>query len=62
VVLGQGKRLFEPGVTPSVFTLAGSKATSSGAVHLILLPAAFGAADLEVGEFEVREGREQVKD
>ena len=33
-----------------------------GAVHLTLLPAAFGAADLEVGEFEVREGREQVKD
>jgi dihydrofolate reductase len=62
VVLGQGKRLFEPGVTPSAFTLAGSKATSSGAVHLTLLPAAFGAADLEVGEFEVREGREHVKD
>ncbi|RAM37434.1 dihydrofolate reductase family protein [Arthrobacter globiformis] len=62
VVLGQGKRLFEPGVTPSAFTLGGSKATSSGAVHLTLLPAAFGAADLEVGEFEVREGREQVKD
>ena len=62
VVLGQGKRLFEPGVTPSAFTLARSKATSSGAVHLTLLPAAFGAADLEVGEFEVREGREQVKD
>jgi dihydrofolate reductase len=62
VVLGQGKRLFEPGVTPSAFTLARSKATSSGAVHLTLLPAAFGAADLEVGEFEVREGREQIKD
>ena len=62
VVLGQGKRLFEPGVTPSAFTLTGSKATQSGAVHLTLLPAAFGAADLEVGEFEVVEGREQVKD
>ena len=62
LVLGQGKRLFESGVTPSAFTLAGSKATSSGAVHLTLLPAAFGAADLEVGEFEVRDGREQVKD
>lgn len=62
VVLGQGKRLFEPGATPSAFTLAGSKATSSGAVHLTLLPATFGAADLEVGEFEVRDGREQVKD
>lgn len=62
VVLGQGKRLFEPGVTPAAFTLASSKATSSGAVHLTLLPAAFGAADLEVGEFEVVEGREQVKD
>jgi len=62
VVLGQGKRLFEPGVTPAAFTLASSKAASSGAVHLTLLPAAFGAADLEVGEFEVREGREQVKD
>ena len=62
VVLGQGKRLFEPGVTPAAFTLASSKATSSGAVHLTLLPAAFGAADLEVGEFEVVEGREQVKE
>jgi dihydrofolate reductase len=62
VVLGQGKRLFEPGVTPSAFTLAGSKATWSGAVHLTLLPAAFGSADMEVGEFEVQGGREQVKD
>jgi hypothetical protein len=31
-------------------------------VHLTLLPTAFGAGELEVGEFEVREGREQVRE
>jgi dihydrofolate reductase len=62
LVLGQGKRLFEGGATPSAYTLAGHKATSAGAVHLTLVPAAFGAAELEVGEFEVREGREQIKE
>lgn len=62
VVLGQGKRLFEAGAVPSTFTLAGHKATAAGAVHLTLLPTAFGAGELEVGEFEVREGREQVRE
>lgn len=62
VVLGQGKRLFDNGAVPSAFTLAGSKATAAGAVHLTLLPTAFGAGELEVGEFEVREGREQIKE
>ncbi|MBT2554780.1 dihydrofolate reductase family protein [Arthrobacter sp. ISL-5] len=62
VVLGQGKRLFETGAVPSTFTLAGSKATSTGAVYLTLLPTAFGAGDLEVGEFEVRDGQERIRD
>jgi len=62
LVLGQGKRLFEGGAMPSAYTLAKHKATSAGAVHLTLVPAAFGAAELEVGEFEVREGREQIKE
>jgi dihydrofolate reductase len=62
LVLGQGKRLFDNGAVPSAFTLAGSKATAAGAVHLTLLPTAFGAGELEVGEFEVREGREQIKE
>lgn len=62
LVLGQGKRLFDGGAMPSAYTLAGHKATSAGAVHLTLVPAAFGAAELEVGEFEVREGREQIKE
>lgn len=62
LVLGQGKRLFEGGTMPSAYTLAGHKATSAGAVHLTLVPAAFGAAELEVGEFEVREGREQIRE
>lgn len=62
LVLGQGKRLFDNGAVPSAFTLAGSKTTAAGAVHLTLLPTAFGAGELEVGEFEVREGREQIKE
>ena len=62
VVLGQGKRLFETGAVPSTFTLAGSKTTSTGAVYLTLLPTAFGAGDLEVGEFEVRDGQERIRD
>jgi dihydrofolate reductase len=62
VVLGQGKRLFEPGAAPSAFTLARSKTTASGAVYLVLEPTAFGAGELEVGEFEVQDGREQVKE
>jgi dihydrofolate reductase len=62
LVLGQGKRLFDNGAVPSAFTLAGSKTTAAGAVHLTLLPTAFGAGELEVGEFEVREGREEIKE
>lgn len=62
VVLGQGKRLFETGAVPSTFTLAGSKTTSTGAVYLTLLPTAFGAGELEVGEFEVRDGQERIRD
>jgi dihydrofolate reductase len=62
VVLGQGKRLFETGAAPSAFTLARSKTTSAGAAYLILLPTAFGAGELEVGEFEVRDGQERVRD
>lgn len=62
VVLGQGKRLFESGAAPSAFTLARSKTTASGAVYLVLEPTAFGAGELEVGDFEVQEGREQIKE
>lgn len=62
VVLGQGKRLFESGTAPSAFTLARSKTTASGAVYLVLEPTAFGAGELEVGEFEVQDGRGQVKE
>lgn len=62
VVLGQGKRLFETGAVPSTFALAGSKTTSTGAVYLNLLPTAFGAGELEVGEFEVRDGQERIRD
>jgi hypothetical protein len=47
---------------PSAYTLAGHKATSAGAVHVTLVPTAFGAAELEAGEFEVREGRGQIKE
>lgn len=62
VVLGQGKRLFESGTAPAAFTLARSKTTASGAVYLVLEPTAFGAGELEVGEFEVQDGRGQVKE
>lgn len=62
VVLGQGKRLFETGAVPSTFTLAGSKTTSTGAVYLTLLPTAFGAGELEVGEFEVQDGQERIRE
>jgi dihydrofolate reductase len=62
IVLGQGKRLFESGAAPSAFTLARSKTTASGAVYLVLEPTAFGAGDLEVGEFEVQDGRERIKE
>lgn len=56
VVIGEGKRLFDAGAAPSAFTLLGSKATAAGAVHLTLLPTAFGAGDLEV-----RDGKETVR-
>ncbi|XAS67260.1 dihydrofolate reductase family protein [Micrococcaceae bacterium Sec5.7] len=57
VVVGEGKRLFETGAAPSNFTLVKSKTTSAGAVHLVLLPTAFGA-----GDFEVRDGKEAVRE
>jgi dihydrofolate reductase len=57
VVVGHGKRLFETGAAPSAFTLVRSQTTAAGAVHLTLLPTAFGA-----GELEVKGGREAVRD
>jgi dihydrofolate reductase len=57
VVVGQGKRLFDTGAAPSAFTLVRSQTTAAGAVHLTLLPTAFGA-----GELEVKGGHEAVKD
>jgi dihydrofolate reductase len=57
VVVGQGKRLFDTGAAPSAFTLVRSQTTGAGAVHLTLLPTAFGA-----GEFEVRGGQEAVRE
>ena len=62
VVLGQGKRLFDSGAAPSAFTLARSKATAAGAVYVVLEPATFGAGDLDVGDFEVQDGRDQIKE
>ncbi len=53
VVVGSGKRLFEPGTTPSGFRILSSETTSTGATVLNLVPTA-----LAVGEFTVDAGRD----
>ena len=53
VVVGSGKRLFEPGTTPSGFRLLSSETTSTGATVLNLVP-----TPLAVGEFTVDAGRD----
>ena len=53
VVVGSGKRLFEPGTTPSGFRVATSETTSTGATVLNLVP-----TPLAVGEFTVDAGRD----
>ncbi|MBO1268301.1 dihydrofolate reductase family protein [Arthrobacter cavernae] len=57
VVVGQGKRLFDGGAVPSAFTLVRSETTSAGAVHMVLQPKPFAA-----GDFEVRDGKEGVRE
>jgi dihydrofolate reductase len=56
VVLGDGKRLFEPGAAPSGFQTLSSELTAAGAVSLVLEPAALATA----GTFVVEDGRETV--
>lgn len=57
VVVGKGKRLFGDGAVPSAFTLVRSETTSAGAVHMVLQPKPF-----DVGDFEVRDGKEGVRE
>ena len=56
VVLGEGKRLFEPGAAPSGFQTSSSELTAAGVVSLVLEPAALATA----GTFVVEDGRETV--
>ncbi|WP_026556867.1 dihydrofolate reductase family protein [Arthrobacter sp. 35W] len=53
VVVGKGKRLFDPGAVPSGFTVVSSSTTPSGLVSLYLRPAPF-----RTGYLGVEEGRE----
>ena len=53
VVLGDGKRLFEPGATPSGFQTLSSELTAAGVVSLVLEP-----APMTAGTFVVEDGRE----
>jgi dihydrofolate reductase len=48
VYLGQGKRLFSEGATPSGFTLVDSGTTSTGAVYSALTPVLFRAGTVHV--------------
>ncbi len=56
VVLGDGKRLFEPGTVPSGFLTKSSELTAAGVVSLVLEPAPLADA----GTFVVEDGRETV--
>lgn len=53
VVVGSGKRLFEPAIAPAGFRVVSRDATSTGATLLNLVPGNFSA-----GAFAVRDGRE----
>ena len=56
VVLGEGKRLFEPGTVPSGFATKSSQLTAAGVVSLVLEPAPLA----EARTFAVEDGRETV--
>ncbi len=56
LVLGDGKRLFEPGAAPTGFQTSSSELTAAGVVSLVLEPAALATA----GTFVVEDGRETV--
>jgi dihydrofolate reductase len=53
VVVGSGKRLFEPGMTPTGFVVVSRDTTSTGATVLNLVP-----TPLAVGAFTVDDGRD----
>lgn len=54
VVIGQGKRLFATGLTPTSFRVTGSRTTESGLISLTLSP----AGDLVQGNHAVVDGRD----
>ena len=56
VVVGEGKRLFEPGAVPSGFVTRSSELTAAGVVSLVLEPAPLA----EARTFVVEDGREAV--
>jgi dihydrofolate reductase len=56
VVVGEGKRLFEPGAVPSGFRTTSSELTAAGAVSLVLEPTQLA----EARSFVVEDGRESV--
>jgi dihydrofolate reductase len=56
VVVGEGKRLFEPGSVPSGFRTLSSELTATGVVSLVLEPAPLA----EARTFVVEDGRETV--
>jgi dihydrofolate reductase len=60
VVVGDGKRLFADGATPTTFEVIESESAvlSGGAVSLTLRQAAFGT--IGTGEYVIREGKETI--
>lgn len=52
VVLGTGKRLFEPGAAPAALRLVDSRAMAKGAVFAVYRP----AGKPTYGEFQMEEG------
>ncbi|CAM3720152.1 dihydrofolate reductase family protein [Occultella aeris] len=59
VVVGSGKRLFEPGDDPTAFTILETRTTSAGGVYQVLEPSAAAPARAEyvVGE----DGKESIR-
>jgi len=56
VVVGEGKRLFEPGAVPSGFETLSAELTAAGVVSIVLQPAPLA----EARTFVVEDGRETV--